>query len=69
MLCQLFDYYCALSPETDESLFSMKFNSWTSLVRDLGLASKKSKYCKPADCDNIFVATNFEEDKVCARFS
>jgi hypothetical protein len=33
MLCQLFDYYCALSNETDESLFSMKFNSWTSLVR------------------------------------
>jgi hypothetical protein len=63
MLCQLFNYYCALSIETDESLFSMKFNSWTSLVRDLGLASKKSKYCKPADCDNIFVATNFEEDK------
>ena len=32
-------------------------------VRDCGLASKKSKWCKAADCDNVFVATNFEEAK------
>lgn len=32
MLCRMFNYYCAVSNETDESLFSMKFNQWTSLV-------------------------------------
>jgi len=63
MIARLFNYYCCLQPDNDEAMFSMKFNAWATLCRDLKLSNQKSKYCKPADCDNVFVATNFEEQK------
>jgi len=59
---RIFNYYCCRSSEIDESVFTLNFNSWRLLVKDFGLASYKSKNCKPTDCDNIFIATNFEED-------
>lgn len=55
MLVRVFDYYCCKSNALDESVFAMSLGGWRFMVRDFALATHKSKFCKPADCDNIFI--------------
>jgi len=55
MIVRVFDYYCCKSNALDESVFAMSLGGWRFMVRDFALATHKSKYCKPADCDNIFI--------------
>jgi hypothetical protein len=55
MIVRIFDYYCCKSNALDESVFAMSLGGWRFMVRDFALATHKSKYCKPADCDNVFI--------------
>ena len=52
----LFDIYAALGG--GDSVHDLSLNEWAEFVRDFKLASNKSKYCKPADLDRLFIAVD-----------
>ena len=54
LLFCLFDYYCALGT----NLGSMAFNNWSDFLTTCKLVSKKSKFCKKADMDRLFIAVD-----------
>jgi len=62
VLARTFNYYTCGQTEADDSMFTLKMNAWGQLSRDMGFANNKSKFCKTADVDNVFIAANFEED-------
>ena len=51
MLYSLFDYYASLS----ERLDAITLSAWSAFVEDCRLASKRSKFCKLADLDRMFI--------------
>jgi hypothetical protein len=48
----LFDYYAGFGGDGD---LSMSINEWTAFVDDCQLADPKSKFCKRADLDRLFI--------------
>jgi len=51
MVYNLFSYYASLNG----SLCELDLKSWTVLVEECRLASKRSKFCKLADFDRLFI--------------
>ena len=51
----LFDVYAALGGDSFDEL---SLNEWTLFVGDCKLASNKSKFCKKADLDRLFIAVD-----------
>ena len=52
---RLFDYYASLGGDT---IGSISVNEWTAFVDECHLANNKSKFCKRADLDRLFVAVD-----------
>lgn len=66
---RLFDYYASLGGDT---IGSISVNEWTAFVDECHLANNKSKFCKRADLDRLFVAVDGvsggkKRDKALAR--
>ncbi|GAX83592.1 hypothetical protein CEUSTIGMA_g11017.t1 [Chlamydomonas eustigma] len=59
-LLRVFDYYSCLGSGDP---FSMQINGWGDLMTWTHIVDENSPHCKLADCDLVFKATNFEEDK------
>lgn len=55
VLARTFNYYTCGQTEADDSMFTLKMNAWGQLSRDMGFANNKSKFCKTADVDNVFI--------------
>jgi len=51
LLYALFNHYAALS----HSLDSLSLNSWTTFVQDCHLANNKSRFCKVAHMDQVYL--------------
>ena len=51
----LFAHYAA---SAGSDLQTMTFNGWLTFVNDLHLDASKSKFCKAADLDRIFIAVD-----------
>ena len=51
----LFDHYASLG---GDSLQTVSLNEWNRFVEDCRLANQKSKYCKRADLDRLFIAVD-----------
>ena len=58
VIVQAFQYFSALGES-----FDMQLNQYTAFVIDCNIPEKASKSCKQADCDRIFIASNYEADK------
>lgn len=54
LLFCLFDFYCGCG----SNLLSMALNQWSEFIEDCHLVTKKSKYCKKADMDRLFIAVD-----------
>ena len=52
MIFRLFTYYASYEGE----IHALGLNSWTQLLDDCRLVSAKSRFCKMADMDRIFIA-------------
>ncbi|KAK3251875.1 hypothetical protein CYMTET_38797 [Cymbomonas tetramitiformis] len=63
VLYNAYYYFCVTGTDIGESAFSMSFNQWTEFLKDSEIPHPKSKNCNMANCDNIFVVSNFEEEK------
>ena len=59
LLFCLFDYYCGVGA----NLLAMAFNQWSELLEDCQLVNKKSKFCKKADMDRLFIAVDTRQGK------
>lgn len=59
----IFAYYCGCGSDISQ----MSLNEWSQFVTDFGIADNKSKYCKKADMDRLFIqvdskaAHNYQE--------
>lgn len=53
---------CVGSMEGD-SCFELEINEWRRFVSQCRICDESSLFCKSADCDNVFLASNYEEDK------
>jgi hypothetical protein len=56
----VFDFYASLGGGDS---FAMHINSWGELMMVAYIADDESVNCKLSDCDRVFLATNFEEDR------
>jgi hypothetical protein len=52
----IFAHYASSAVGSD--IQTMSFNAWNAFVGDFGLASAKSKHCKSADLDRIFITVD-----------
>ena len=50
-----FDYYASLGGDT---IGSISLNEWNQFIVDCSLAEPKSKFCKAADLDRLFIAVD-----------
>ncbi|GAX86341.1 hypothetical protein CEUSTIGMA_g13753.t1, partial [Chlamydomonas eustigma] len=57
---RVFDFYASLGAGDS---FAMHINSWGELMMVAYISDDESVNCKLSDCDHVFLATNFEEDK------
>ena len=48
----IFVFYCACGAD----ITCLFFNEYSKMVEDFDLASRKSKFCKRADLDRLFIA-------------
>ena len=60
----LFKFYCSFEGDS----FTMSLNEWTLLTEDCGMVQKKSKACKRADLDRLFIASKLD-DQPCDRIA
>ncbi|KAL6759102.1 hypothetical protein V8C86DRAFT_1376225 [Haematococcus lacustris] len=59
-LLRIFDYYASLSSGDP---FSLHLNAWGLLMTECQVPDEQSTHVKMCDLDQLFVATNFEEDR------
>ena len=57
---RVFDYYAMIGAG---DIFSMQQNSWGDLMVNTYVAHEDSSSCKVSDCDRVFTAANYEEEK------
>ncbi|KAK3268226.1 hypothetical protein CYMTET_23258 [Cymbomonas tetramitiformis] len=58
-----FVYWCNMSDDIGEAAYQMSINEYVDWLREGNIPDKKSKSCRLADCDTIFISANFEEEK------
>jgi hypothetical protein len=63
MLYEAMCYFAALGNGGE---FSLQFNEYSHLLEECGIPLAESDFCKRSDLDTIFIAANYEEDKMSA---
>ncbi|KOO32951.1 flagellar associated protein [Chrysochromulina tobinii] len=60
-----YDYYCGCG----KNIQSMALNQWTDFIEDCKLVDRKSKFCKKADIDRLFITVDSRMGKPSKQLS